>query len=65
MSPKGNRTGRGGTPRVGGQDSKGTIQKAIRLSAEMWKQLVARQGKNFSFSDYVRQLIERDLQTTK
>jgi hypothetical protein len=63
MSP--NTTGRGHAPRVGGQDSKGTIQKAIRLSKEMWKKLIAKNGKSFSFSDYVRDLIEKDLQETK
>jgi hypothetical protein len=59
MSP--NTTGRGHAPRVGGQDSKGTVQKGIKLSQEMWKILIDRNGKNFSFSDYIRKLIEADL----
>jgi len=63
MSP--NKTGRGHPPRVGGRESKGTFQKGVKVSKEMWTALVARHGKNFSFSDYVRGLIEKDLNTTK
>ena len=65
MAPKGNKTGRGGTPRVGGRESKGTVQKGVKLSKEMWAALIARQGKNFDFSGYIRQLIEKDLNATK
>jgi hypothetical protein len=61
MSP--NKTGRGHPPRVGGRESKGTIQKGVRVSKEMWAALIARRGKNFDFSGYVRQLIDRDMQT--
>jgi hypothetical protein len=56
-----NKTGRGHAPRVGGQKSKGTIQKGVKLSVETWAALIAKNGKDFSFSDYVRKLIETDL----
>jgi hypothetical protein len=63
MSP--NRTGRGHPPFVGGNQSKGTITKALKLSIEMWKEVSRKIGKSGSFSDYVRKLIEADLKTTK
>jgi hypothetical protein len=60
MAP--NTTGRGHAPRVGGNDSKGTIQKAIRVSKEMWKDLITKHGKDFDFSSYARRLIAKDLE---
>jgi hypothetical protein len=62
MSP--NRTGRGHPPRVGGTESKGTIQKGVKVSKETWALLTTKYGRNFSFSDYVRKLIDADLKTT-
>jgi hypothetical protein len=61
MTPP-NTTGRGHPPRVGGPQSKGTVQKAVRVSKEMWAALIAGKGKNFDFSGYVRGLIKRDIQ---
>jgi hypothetical protein len=63
MSP--NTTGRGHPPRVGGNDSQGTIQKGVKISKEVWKALTKKYGRNFLFSDYIRGLIEKDLQGTK
>jgi predicted CopG family antitoxin len=60
MSP--NRTGRGHPPRVGGNESKGTVFKAVKLSIEMWKKLLKLKGKNFSFSEYARGLIQKDME---
>jgi hypothetical protein len=67
MAPKGNRTGRGGTqrfggaPRVGGLQSKGSIIKPVRFSVEMVKQIEKKIGRAKSFSDYVRECVEKDL----
>jgi len=61
MSPKGNPTGKGGTPKVGGFQSQGTVLKPIRFSVEMVKLIEKKIGKEKSFSDYVRNLIEEDL----
>jgi hypothetical protein len=40
MSP--NRTGRGHPPRVGGTESKGTIQKGVKVSKETWALLTTK-----------------------
>lgn len=66
MSPKGNRTGTdgrprvGGTPKVGGPKSKGSAVKPIRFSLEMVRRIEKRIGRG-SFSDYVRECVEKDL----
>jgi hypothetical protein len=61
MSPKGNRTGKGGTPKVGGPQSRGTVLKPIRFSVEMVKRIEKKIGKEKSFSDYVRGVCASDL----
>jgi hypothetical protein len=63
MSPKGNRTGKGHPPMVGGPSSKGSITKPIRFSVEMVKRIEKKIGKEKSFSDYVRECVEKDLAT--
>ncbi len=59
MTP--NTTGRGHAPRVGGPGSKGTIQKGVRLSIEIWNKVLRKIGKEGDFSAYVRSLINEDL----
>jgi predicted DNA-binding protein len=46
---------------VGGLQSKGTAVKPIRFSVEMVKQVEQKIGKTKSFSEYVRECVERDL----
>jgi len=71
MSPKGNRTGSDGRPRIGGSlrvggfKSKATVLKPIRFSVEMVKQVEKKIGKEKSFSEYVRECVEKDLTATK
>jgi predicted DNA binding CopG/RHH family protein len=63
MSPKGNKSDRRGhPPRVGGKDSKGTIQMTVRLSVETFEKVKRKLGKlETDFAGYVRELIEKDL----
>ncbi len=67
MSPKGNRSERRGhRPPVGGEESKGTIQKTVRLSLETYKKVELKLSKSdMDFAEYVRVLIKKDLKTTK
>ncbi len=60
---KGNTTERRGhRPRIGGERSKGSVQISTRLPVETVKRIERKIGRNGSFSDYIRGLIEKDLQ---
>jgi hypothetical protein len=60
MTPKGNRTERRGhRAPVGGEKSKGSLQKSVRLPIEVIKKIERRIGrKKGAFSILVRDLIE-------
>lgn len=58
---KGNRgPKRGHRQRVGGNTSKGTIQRTVKLPYELNKSIQSK-IKALGFSEYVRQLIEQDI----
>jgi hypothetical protein len=65
--PKGNRTGYdgrprvGGTPKIGGPSSKGSIVKPIRFSVEMVGRIEKKIGRKKLFSDYIRECVNKDL----
>jgi len=52
---------RGHRPKVGGKNSKGTVLRAVRFSTEMVKAIERKIGKGKSFSEYIRQCVEKDL----
>ena len=62
MSPKGNCTEkRGHRARLGGEKSKGSIQKSVRLPVELIAKIDRKIGKTKgAFSEFVRGLIEKD-----
>jgi hypothetical protein len=63
MSPKGNKSGnRGHRLPIGGLESKGTIQKTVRLSFEKYKVIEKKLSTmKKDFAEYVRDLIDQDL----
>jgi hypothetical protein len=63
VSPKGNKSeNRGHRLPVGGINSKGTVQKTVRLSVEKYKVIEKKLSKlEKDFAEYVRNLIDEDL----
>ena len=58
--PKGNKSvKRGHRTKVGGEESRGTIQKSIRIPVELFEKVMGKIGK-IKFSDHVRNLLEKD-----
>jgi hypothetical protein len=57
---------RGHRPRIGGKDSKGSIQKTVRLPIETLRKFQKEIGKRpGAFSKYVRILIDGYLETVR